>query len=631
MERAKIDKHSLRPHKKKIILGIISIISCLIISVLIECFYYNYRTLTLPDSEQSIQSVPFEKKRNDKKIILDLDVKDHYIRKLIIDYEANNDTNYSISYTYNDLYNSQTDDTITDRLESTFNKLITNIDKDISTIAIEFEDGKNLKINNITIDNSFHFNLRRAMFIFLFLILICCALFFFRSGFKTEKIHIYFATFASIIGLMFLISQPIGVFYSWDDQTHFQRVVDCFGGKISYSNGEYNYTDTDIANSVGRDAINSSEEQAIQNDYIDSDINPNYEKSLGRLRNYSRIPYLPMIIGYHTAKLFSLPFNVCFMAGKILNLICYIVLMSYAIKTLFSGKRLLAIIALLPTNLFLACQYSYDPVVFAGLTVFLVKLFNIFLDKKATLDRKSIIIMATSISFACLAKAVYAPFLLLVFLIPKAKFKTAKHSRIIKIGSLVLFFILLSTMALPAIGGSYDDSRGGDTSVTRQLVSIITHPIDYLIMLKNTVFTEFLPKLFTSYTYSNFAYMGPLDSYSNTSIILFILIIFACLTDNARNTLSKQKRIATLLATLIIILLIWNALYLSFTPVGYSTINGVQNRYFLPLLFPILFCIQTQKIKSNISHKVYNAIILIIPAILSCFLIYDFILTPYSF
>ena len=84
-----------------------------------------------------------------------------------------------------------------------------------------------------------------------------------------------------------------------------------------------------------------------------------------------------------------------------------------------------------------------------------------------------------------------------------------------------------------------------------------------------------------------------------------------------------------MLITLGVIVLIWTALYLSFTPIGYTTINGVQPRYFLPLLFPLLICLGSSKFKVKISDKIYNFIVLVIPAIVIFIAVYQLIIINY--
>ena len=56
--------------------------------------------------------------------------------------------------------------------------------------------------------------------------------------------------------------------------------------------------------------------------------------------------------------------------------------------------------------------------------------------------------------------------------------------------------------------------------------------------------------------------------------------------------------------------LIWTALYLSFTPVGLGHINGVQARYYIPLLLLIATLSFNNKIKLKMTQKCYNVIII---------------------
>lgn len=48
-------------------------------------------------------------------------------------------------------------------------------------------------------------------------------------------------------------------------------------------------------------------------------------------------------------------------------------------------------------------------------------------------------------------------------------------------------------------------------------------------------------------------------------------------------------------------MLIWSAMYLSFTPVGEASIAGVQARYYLPLIYLGALLLSNSKIKVEIS------------------------------
>lgn len=76
-------------------------------------------------------------------------------------------------------------------------------------------------------------------------------------------------------------------------------------------------------------------------------------------------------------------------------------------------------------------------------------------------------------------------------------------------------------------------------------------------------------------------------------------------------------------------MLIWTALYLSFTPVGNTSINGVQSRYFIPLLFIFLYSLKGIKISHSVSDNKYIGVMFSLLAIVYIGLIYQVFLIPY--
>ena len=248
------------------------------------------------------------------------------------------------------------------------------------------------------------------------------------------------------------------------------------------------------------------------------------------------------------------------------------------------------------------------------------------------MDFKTAIIMLASISYACFVKAIYAPFLLLALFVPKERFDNQKQSRLVKSGIIGVTILLLATFILPTISGTMEsDSRGGNTSVSEQLSSIISNPIDYTKLLGNTAVAEFSDKTLDSF--SNYAYITNQATINSTNFLytLFILLLFVFLTDNNGNNLTKKQRSVTFIACLTTTLFIWTALYLSFTPIGSDSINGVQSRYFLPLLFPLLLCLQPKNIHNSIKPKIYNTIIIATPAIINLIMIIMSILAIYAY
>ena len=92
------------------------------------------------------------------------------------------------------------------------------------------------------------------------------------------------------------------------------------------------------------------------------------------------------------------------------------------------------------------------------------------------------------------------------------------------------------------------------------------------------------------------------------------------------NLLDKKSK--TILGILIFLSIgcIWGSLYVSFTPVGSTTINGVQNRYFIPLIMPLLLLLMTNNVKVNLNDKkIYTIYTVILFIVISMTLFYKFI------
>ena len=118
---------------------------------------------------------------------------------------------------------------------------------------------------------------------------------------------------------------------------------------------------------------------------------------------------------------------------------------------------------------------------------------------------------------------------------------------------------------------------------------------------------------------------------SETFYIILFTLLFVGFTDTENNCLKKYHRVLLFVALLGIILLIWTALYLSFTPVGFNTINGVQPRYFIPFIFPLMICIQSKDIQNKINERKYNSIIFVVMSFAVLLSIFELILKSYCY
>ena len=100
-----------------------------------------------------------------------------------------------------------------------------------------------------------------------------------------------------------------------------------------------------------------------------------------------------------------------------------------------------------------------------------------------------------------------------------------------------------------------------------------------------------------------------------TQPILFAILVWGvALTDSYKEKnakkLNKKHRMIMLLFIICTIVLIWTALYLSYTEVGRTGIGGVQARYYLPFIFMIYLCLQNDKIECKMKVENYQTAVM---------------------
>lgn len=611
---------------KKVIkfLGIVCLF--LGVSFFVDYFIFNFEQFLLNDDEKGIIEInDYIVTKVDEKNCIKISLNDTYVNKLKIGYDAGMDVPVSIKYSELDYYDEKKNTEINDIFDNEVDAWVNNFSNEISEISILYDENLKLDINDIFIDNSFNFNAFRIFYVFSFLIVIWLLVQFYRSGSNSEQLYKYFIIVAFMIGVSFIILQPSSTFYSWDDQIHFLNSYELIGGNFQWSVGEFSMIYDDA---VGRDSIDSIEEQINQAKYLNRTENVEYSTYGSHFITYNKVAYIPSAIGYHVCNKLGLPFVICFKVGKIMNLLAYVLIMGYAIKISKVGKRLLTVIALLPSIMFLASQYSYDPAVMSGVTLGFVILINWFVDKNSKVDFKSFLIFVLAMLYGCFPKAIYAPFLLLFLFVPRDRFRDKKQSIIVKSGVVLICLMLMYTFVLPTVTNTMaGDMRGGNTSVSEQLKLILNYPIGYVKILKDTMISNFIEQLFSSSTLTNFSYMGRMEG--NSYYLLLIFMIFVVVTDVKEITLRRYQKVLFFLCCLGVILLIWTALYLAFTPVGLNTINGVQPRYFIPLLFPLFLCFQNKKIRVDIPDKVYNLAVILIPVVCFMIIVYNLVLLSF--
>jgi uncharacterized membrane protein len=308
------------------------------------------------------------------------------------------------------------------------------------------------------------------------------------------------------------------------------------------------------------------------------------------------VPYFPQAFGIMIGKLFFNSPLVWFYAGRLFNLLTWIGFIFFAIKIIPVHKWTMVLLALLPMHINLAASQSADAftnaISFLGIAIFLRLIFS-----KDYMSWKSVFWMLLVLLLVSLSKNVYITIALLFFLIPKTKFRAIGFYRI---ALLLLAFIAI----LGFLAGSFYTSKVYhlvDPGVSffphfadsvppvdhlKQLRFILTNPMEYLFILTDSIRNQWRDLI-----YSGIGVLGwlnvplPFWYYSFMAVTVLCMAFF----ESSENIAVNMKRKLLILSMVIsTIILIYTISYLTWTPVGQNTIDGLQGRYFIPIL-PLVF------------------------------------------
>lgn len=440
--------------------------------------------------------------------------------------------------------------------------------------------------------------------------------------------HIYYFCFVMMIGTINIICSPCSLDLSWDDQIHYSRANYIARGFQSYdTEAGYQLSAHSLEMGSGRKDNFTEDRRKELIDYIDSiDSDVSYD-GLRRVTYYglgkTGISYVPTAIGLVIARGVGLSTIATLLFGKWVNLLCYSLLFSYSIYLLRNrGYIIAALIGLIPTNVYLASNYSYDWWV-TSLTILAYAIFAHELMEHEEV-RLSVMIETMVIMFlALLPKPVYVPIILPMLLVRGKKNK--KGNKFLLIAAGIVLLLLVLTFMIPVLKGTpMNDTRGSmEVNSAEQISFILSNPLSYAIILIRFLWNFFSPDNCDIM----FGFMTSYGEGSLYSIVLILLTIGAVIDSTSwESSLNKQiikTRMWNVIGILGALVLISTAFYVTYTAVMSDTIDGVQHRYALPLLFPLLYYVC--RVNMNAPEKVKQNVLIsgcVVMAAVFCYNIY---------
>lgn len=628
--------------RKQVIHLAVEILAAVAVALLLE-FAFNYHALT--EGYSSITIMDIAPSTEETAIYQSEFAEPIYMKKLILHGTAKKKSAYNISLvTIND-FGAEEVLEIKDYMFKELKSAFTNINKKVKQIQITLTDPSEIQLTGISCSNEFSLNKYRIFFNVLVVFLVLLILF--EKKLIVKKTWVFYMIAA--LGFGSLISVMAGPYaVTWDEEAHYSVVHNAsFSSQVSANSA--------VKKSFSRKgwyAVNTAEESYLLKRYLNkkAESGDYVYNSTGSLKNY--ISYFPMILAYHFGEKIGLSYANAYILGRLGNLVFCVLLNILAIILARRKKVLIAVIGMMPTVIFQSSMYTYDGICFSFITLGTVLCVNEIEMEKGKENLLNILFSAVLFGCGCIIKPVYFPVFLLLLPVIWRRLNVRLNTKMKKrIGTGILCFLCLVMVGIlvmkfqPLVRNMIEgnlsyggDTRGGNTGMAGQILSMIHHPIAALKMFIRDIcaldnFRNFGDGaentiLICNQMFLNLYVLGTLKEVWALILLPLLLLIFLVKPQGEPESFQNIKifRKTCIAGVVLSVILIWLAMYLAFTPIGAGSIKGVQTRYYLPLVLPFAYAVWNNKINVRISKLRYYQIALGSGLLLCSACIYQYII-----
>ena len=448
-----------------------------------------------------------------------------------------------------------------------------------------------------------------------------------------NKIQRVFLIVALVFGSIFLVLSPL--FTGSDEHNHYYRIYEITDGvlvtptdKLVGSQMPESLQNTFEIASGNNTKIKYRDIKKMKKIKLKKDSTKQYgdlwTNSYNNTALYSPIQYLPQVIGFMIGKIFNLGPLFIGILGRIFNLIFYVLIGYFCLKILPKSKLFYFFILISPNMLQCATTLSADAFT-NGIFLLIISIFLNFYDRENIIKRSEEMLLFVLCVFISLCKIVYLPIVLLLLIINKNKFEKGKKEKIIFNAITIFCSIVVSLLWIKCTKGvfaiEYDKAE-------LQKQFIIHNLFEYALILIRTFsfnIVKYVECLFVGTT----MYHSQLEMPILISFIYIAIVLISLIKEKDENKFKIIHKTLVVSIGIAIIGLISTAIYIQCTAqyisVGNNIIQGIQGRYFIPVIFLIPFIIKPMNRKINIDEKIMYKSVLSINIITFFYMINQFI------
>jgi uncharacterized membrane protein len=297
---------------------------------------------------------------------------------------------------------------------------------------------------------------------------------------------------------------------------------------------------------------------------------------------YPPVLYIPQAIGWRFGEAIDLTILHTLLLARLLAAISAIAIGWLAMRLCVSGRWLLFAYLLLPTKLSLNASCSQDALLLsiAGL---IMALLSRPLQFKRSFTAAELLSITALVTVCILARPPYLP-LVLVFLLPALSIRRVRRQQILPAA-------LAIVIAVGVVGGwevlvhSLGNTVGPDAQPLQQMSFLRAHPVEGVRDLLGGTARE-IPQLVVR----GMETLGGNDVFAPIAIyvFLFISILGLALLSPIDGLKAWRSRGLLLFALVATVAGLSFAEYIIWTPPGSHRVEGLQSRYYLPLV-PLAF------------------------------------------
>lgn len=317
---------------------------------------------------------------------------------------------------------------------------------------------------------------------------------------------------------------------------------------------------------------------------------------------YWNISYFPQAVGLLVGRWLHLNIVYTFLLGRICNVFAYAILAYFAVKISKRLEQIMALVVLMPMSIYLSGSYNQDAVAMG--TVYLLIAYFIHLLAKKTIVEKDLIFYFFISAIIITMKLPYVLLFFLLFFLPYRYFESSKKWILLVLNSILIMLLTvgwyklysqiqpIGLIGMPVLEG---------VDAGEQVAHIIAHPLHVLLVFIRSLFLS-ISTISGSMTYGWLSY-GTSDIFVVWAIIATIISM-----NNLKKVyMSFWTRLGLVLIAVGLIMGIHLSMYITWTPVGATFIQGVQGRYLLGVIPLLLLAMVTgtkaDSIEENASYS----------------------------